>query len=322
MASPRQIFSPIFPSFSLIGTECVTLGSPLRCPGGSLPGLLPSSIRILMTAAVTSAICFLFCALCRAQLPSTGSITGARRYTQFCAGCHGDDGKGGDKGAALATSRSVVSRSDAELFRIVRDGTRQGMPPFAQIGDANIAAVVRYLRILEQNAVPAPPSAVVAPPGNVNSGRALFFGKAGCSSCHMVHGEGGFIARNLTTYASNRAAEAILSAIVSPDVPLVASSRVVTVTTIAGRQITGVLRNEDAFNLALQTEDGRYRFFSRNDLTAVTYSDHSLMPGDYGTRLTANELSDIVGFLIAASHESSGHEPGGRPPHTDTEPSQ
>lgn len=282
------------------------------------------STPFLSTLYIVSAISFLLCAPCPAQAPSAGSITGARRYTQFCAGCHGADGKGGDKAASLATSRSVTSRSDAELFRIVRDGTAQGMPPFAQIGDANLAAVVQYLRILEQNAVPTPASATAAPPGNANAGRALFFGKAGCSSCHMVHGEGGFIAPNLTTYTRNRSTQAVVDAIITPDSPLVASARVVTVTTVAGDKITGVLRNEDAFNLALQTQDGRYHFLSRSDLTAVTYSDHSLMPLDYGTRLTSNELSDIVGFLIASSHEPQGRSPraDAEPGPTDAEPSR
>jgi cytochrome c oxidase cbb3-type subunit III len=288
----------------------------------SLKLRLRISARFFSTASIACAICFILCARCPAQAPSAGSITGARRYTQFCAGCHGADGKGGDKAASLATSQSVISRSDAELFRMVRDGTAQGMPPFAQIGEANIAAVVRYLRILEQNAVPTPASATAAPPGDANAGRALFFGKAGCSACHMVHGEGGFIAPNLTTYARNRSAQAILDVILTPDSPLVSTSRVATVTTIAGQRITGVLRNEDAFNLALQTEDGRYHFFSRNDLTAVTYSDHSLMPLDYGTRLTASELSDIAGFLIASSREPRSGDLQSGGPRTDAEQNQ
>lgn len=270
-------------------------------------------------ACVASAISLALSAPCPAQAPPAATITGSRRYTQFCAGCHGADGKGGDKAASLATSRIVTSRSDAELFRIVRDGTPQGMPPFAQIGDANIAAVVRYLRVLERDAVPAPASAASAPAGDARAGRTLFFGKAGCSSCHLVHGKGGFIAPNLTTYARNRSAQNILDSILNPDSPLVSTSRVATVTTVAGRQITGVLRNEDAFDLALQTKDGRYHFFSRSELSNITYSDHSLMPRDYGTRLSRNELSDVVAFLIASSREPRSQDQGGGSPSQERE---
>jgi len=315
VASHPQILSPIGASSGLFGCRSDRRGSPDR----SIRFLRQSFGRPALwrtLACVASAVSVALCAACPAQAPSASTITGSRRYTQFCAGCHGADGKGGDKAASLATSRVVISRSDAELFRIVRDGTPQGMPPFAQIGEANIAAVVRYLRVLEQDAVPTPPLAVAAPAGDARAGRALFFGKAGCSSCHLVHGQGGFIAPNLTAYARNRSAQNILDEILNPDSPLVSTARVATVTTVAGRQITGVLRNEDAFDLALQTRDGRYHFFSRSELSNITYSDHSLMPRDYGTRLSPNELGDVIAFLIASSREPQGRELEGSQPET------
>ena len=137
--------------------------------------------------------------------------------------------------------------------------------------------------------------------GDVNAGRALYFGKAQCSTCHMIKGHGGFIASDLTTYGRSRTADAILQAITTPDTPLVPSSRVVSVLTKTGLKLTGVLRYEDNFSLALQMEDGRYHLLTRSDLTDVHYTDHSLMPRDYGTRLTSKELNDLVSFLIVAS---------------------
>jgi cytochrome c oxidase cbb3-type subunit III len=231
---------------------------------------------------------------------SNSTVIGARRYVQFCSGCHGVDGKGADKASALAANPEVMNLSDTELLRIVRDGTPNGMPPFAQIGDANIAAVVHFLRSLQESHA----SVGTGPPGSATgdaaSGEALFFGKAQCSACHMMRGKGGFIAGNLTTYARNRSANTILQEIIAPDSPLLPSSRVVNVTTNAGQTLTGVLRNEDNFNLALQTEDGRYHFLSRDELTNISYSDHSLMPRDYGSRLAPKDLYDIVSFLIAS----------------------
>jgi cytochrome c oxidase cbb3-type subunit III len=228
-------------------------------------------------------------------------IEGSRRFMEYCAGCHGDDGKGGSKVVSLATTLSVMTRSDAELTRIVHDGTTEGMPPFGQIGDANITAVVHYLRIIEGKSAPTniPTEAPVT--GDVNTGRVLYFGKARCSTCHMIKGQGGFIASDLTTYGRSRPADAILQAITTPDAPLVPSSRVVSVLTKSGLKLTGVLRYEDNFSLAIQMEDGRYHLLTRNDLTDVHYTDHSLMPRGYGTRLTSKELNDLVSFLIVAS---------------------
>jgi cytochrome c oxidase cbb3-type subunit 3 len=177
------------------------------------------------------------------------------------------------------------------------------MPSFAQIGDANIRAVVRYLRTLEAGMLPTNDSAVVVT-GDVGAGRALYFGKAQCSNCHMIAGEGGFIASDLTLYGKRRTTDAILKAIVTPDIPLAPTSRVADVRTRTGQEFTGVLRSEDNFNLVLQTLDGRYHFLAKSDLKNLRYTDHSLMPLDYGTRFTPLELNDIVSFLIVTGRSA------------------
>ena len=175
------------------------------------------------------------------------------------------------------------------------------MPSFAQIGDANIRAVLQFLRMLENNTASKSVSAEIAVTGDADLGRALYFGKAQCSQCHLMQGKGGFIARSLTDYGRNRAVDEILKAITTPDTPLAPSSQVVTVTTRTGQKLTGVLRNEDNFNLELQSENGRYHFLAMSDVKDVHYTEHSLMPRDYATRLSPKELNDIVSFLIISS---------------------
>jgi putative heme-binding domain-containing protein len=226
---------------------------------------------------------------------------GVQLYMGYCAGCHGADAKGGDKAPPLISAAGPLNRSDSELFRIVSDGTPGGMPPFAQIGDANMRAVLQFLRKLENNTAAKPASTEAAVTGDADSGRALYFGKAQCSQCHVMQGKGGFIASSLTYYGRNRPADEILKAITTPDTPPAPSSQVVTVTTSTGQKLTGVLRNEDNFNLELQSEDGRYHFLARSRVTDVHYSGHSLMPRDYATRLSRKELDDVVTFLIVSS---------------------
>ncbi len=196
---------------------------------------------------------FLFAGMpAEAPAQADGADRGMQQFMANCSGCHGADGKGGDKAASIATTLSVMKLSDEELSRIVHDGTAQGMPSFAQIGDANITAVVRYLRTLEAGMLPTNDSAVVVT-GDVDAGRALYFGKAQCSNCHMIAGEGGFIASDLTVYGKRRTTDAILKAIVTPDTPLAPTSRVADVRTKTGQKLTGVLRSEDNFSLVLQT---------------------------------------------------------------------
>jgi cytochrome c oxidase cbb3-type subunit III len=233
---------------------------------------------------------------------------GARRYMEYCAACHGTDARGGAKGPSLAGD-PTAGRSDDELYRIVQNGTQGGMPPFAQIGDANIRDLIAYLRLLENSGNTASPQ---GPPGNPAAGRTLFFGNAQCSACHMIEGQGGFMARSLTHYARNRTADTIRSAIVNPDHPLILSTQVVTVTLHGGQTLTGVLRNEDEFSLALQTTDGRFHLLSRSSVARVDYSGHSLMPHDFATRLSSNELNDIVSFLMSAAKVPQTREGSGQ----------
>jgi cytochrome c oxidase cbb3-type subunit 3 len=160
---------------------------------------------------------------------------------------------------------------------------------------------VQYLRLL-QGATGAASTAKLM--GDPNAGRQLFFGKGQCSTCHMVGGKGDFMAPELTSYAKNRTTDDILQAIVNPDADLQPTSRVAEVRTRAGESLTGVVRAEDTLNMTLQTEDGRYHFLSRNDLATVNYTDHSLMPHDYGTRLTSSELDDLVNFLIVTGRNA------------------
>jgi putative heme-binding domain-containing protein len=267
--------------------------------------------RWIETLLVVGTILF-GCGSIGAQTPRNDLGRGAQRFMEYCAGCHGADGKGGDKAPPLVSDSNLTKPSEAERFRIVHDGTKGGMPPFAQIGDANIRAVLQFLSRLEENTPSDSTSAEVTETGSVDAGRTLYFGKAECSRCHLMQGKGGFIASNLTTYGRKRTGDEILHAITTPDTPLVPSSQVVTVTTRTGQKLTGPLRNEDSFTLALQTEDGRYHLLSRSDVTDVRYSEHSLMPRDYSTRLSPRELNDIVSFLIAESRSQRPDKAEGR----------
>ncbi len=268
------------------------------------------SVRV-ETVLVLGAIVFGCASLeVRAQTNTAGQ--GAQRFMEYCAGCHGSDGRGGEKAPALVSASKPANPSDSELFRIVHDGTKGGMPPFGQIGDANIRAVLLFLRRLQDDAAPNGGAAEAPVMGDAEAGRTLYFGKAQCSSCHLMQGKGGFIARNLTAYGRNRTADEIMQAITNPDAPLAPSSQVVTVTTRTGQMLTGPLRNEDSFSLALQTEDGRYHLLARSDVTDVHYSEHSLMPRDYGTRLSPKDLNDIVSFLMAESRSPRPEKVEGR----------
>lgn len=223
-------------------------------------------------------------------------MAGSKSFSTNCSGCHGSDGRGGERAPDIATARNIASLADKDLSSIVRNGvTGAGMPSFSFLGDKGIATVVAYLRVLQGK------TSEVKISGNPEAGYTLFFGRAGCSGCHMVRGEGGYIASDLTDYASGIAPEIIRKAIVEPAEVVPARSQVIDLITASGQKINGVLRSEDNFNVTVQTRDGRFRHYVKSSLKKLDYTGHSLMPDDYKTRLSATQLDDIVGYLMRSA---------------------
>jgi cytochrome c oxidase cbb3-type subunit 3 len=232
----------------------------------------------------------------RSLLAQGDALEGSKTFATNCAGCHGSDGRGGERAPSIATARNVTSLTDAELSNFVRNGVPgSGMPAFGSLGDSGIRSVVAFLRQLQGK------TAEVKVTGDDAAGHALFFGQTGCSTCHMMHGEGGFIASDLSDYGSGIAPERIRKAIVEPETFVTPGSELVEVVT-SRESFHGVLRTEDNFTIVVQMEDGRYRTLAKADLMKFTHTGHSLMPTDYGTRLSSKELDDIVSYLIRSAN--------------------
>ena len=239
------------------------------------------------------------------------SDAGKKLFDGNCAGCHGLDARGGEHAPNIATNSEIQRKSDQELFRIVHDGAANlTMPAFSSIlSDGKIKAVVAYLRSLQGRAAGTPATL----PGDPVAGKSLFFGKAACSHCHTVvesgAGSGGFIASDLTGYAAGREPAEIRGAITNPSENPNPRARTAVIVTRDGQKLSGLIRNQDNFSVQLQSLDGVFHLLQRSDLASVTYDTQSLMPADYGQRLTPAELNDLVSFLIrvSASEPAAGH---------------
>ncbi|MGA8440672.1 MAG: c-type cytochrome [Candidatus Sulfotelmatobacter sp.] len=220
------------------------------------------------------------------------STRGKLTFASTCASCHGLDGRGGERAPNIAENQKVQRLSDAQIFHIIENGVPQtGMPAFHSLPRSDIKAVVTYLRTLQGK------NQTVKLPGDPGRGETIFFGKAGCSECHMVGGKGGFIASDLSAYARTHAAEQIQSAITSPPPSGDPQTRMVTATTRAGEKYVGRIRNEDNFSLQLQTLDGTFHFMDKADLKGLD-SSQTLMPSDYGSTLSSDELHDVISYLM------------------------
>jgi cytochrome c oxidase cbb3-type subunit III len=233
---------------------------------------------------------------------------GGRAFDSTCAGCHGLDGRGSDKGINIAGSAKVRHFTDAQVSEIISNGVAgTGMPAFHNLSARQISSLVTYLRIL-QGKVDAG-----TPPGNAVRGRAIFFGKAECSSCHTISGEGGFLGPDLSVYGSVASAKRIRGEILRTERIPPAGYRSAVLTTRDGDRLEGVIRNEDNFSVQLQTKDGNFHFLQKSDLQALEPLGQSMMPANYRQLLTAEELDDLVSYLMnagpAASQPQTSHKP-------------
>jgi cytochrome c oxidase cbb3-type subunit 3 len=221
---------------------------------------------------------------------------GKRAFESRCAGCHGLDGRGGERAPDIALNSKTQQRSDDDLFQIITLGLPgTGMPSFASLG-SNTKNVVAYLRQLQGK------SNAATVPGNVQKGRELFYGKARCSECHAVAGSGGFIAAELSGFGKNRSPDEIRQAITMPSSTNRIGSKM-TVKMRDGQEYSGLVRNEDNFSLQLQSLNGEFHLFQKSELTSFWRQPDSLMPADYATTLNTDELNDLISFLMFAARD-------------------
>ena len=214
-------------------------------------------------------------------------------YESVCAACHGLDARGSERGPDIVSRPEVVGKTDAELAQILANGRPAGgMPSFSSFGVAKISAMVAYLRTLQGR------GKVFMLPGDPERGRALFFGKAKCSECHSLAGQGGFFAPDLASYRESADANEIRTKILNPDRELDPRRGLAHVVLSDGSELTGAVRNEDNFSIQLQTANGAFHLLNKSDVRSQTYLGASGMPSDYGSTLTAEELNDVISFLL------------------------
>jgi cytochrome c oxidase cbb3-type subunit III len=230
------------------------------------------------------------------QNVDTSNVDGKQVFESRCAGCHGLDGRGGERAPDIASSEKTQRRSDEDLSRIIAGGVPgSGMPAFASLG-SNLKNVVTYLRQLQGKNDSA------KLPGDVKRGRELFYGKPQCSECHAIAGLGGFIASELTGFGGNHSEAEVRQAIVKPSSATRLGGKMI-VKMRDGKEYSGVVRNEDNFSLQLQTIDGAFQLFQKSEFASFSRQPDSLMPANYATTLTRNELDDLVSFLMSAARE-------------------
>lgn len=216
---------------------------------------------------------------------------GREIYNKTCTVCHGVDGEAGDRGPALAATRSYVRRTDAELFDAVRNGIEGAGMPASGLGAEDAWRVVAYIRSLRARAADFPVA------GDVAAGADLFWGSAECSRCHMVRGRGGLLGPDLTDLGERLSLRAVREALTTAKPYPQTGYEPATIHTKTGEVIRGVLKNRHNFSYQLLSEDGRLHLLTADEVDRVELQTDPMMPADYDQRLSAEEFRDLLAYL-------------------------
>jgi putative heme-binding domain-containing protein len=216
---------------------------------------------------------------------------GGRWFANFCAGCHGPDGNA-IPGADLSKPNLRRATDDSRMASIMLGGIPgTAMPPNA-INQRQVQTIIAYIHSLRT----APPKITAV--GGASSGQAIFEGKGGCLACHRVRDKGGFSGPDLSDIGIQRRAADLERSLLDPAAEVLPQNGAAVAVTASGETIRGRLLNADTHHVQMVDTQGRLRNLPRETLGSFTRERTTPMPS-YRGRLTAQELADVVAYLIS-----------------------
>jgi putative heme-binding domain-containing protein len=223
------------------------------------------------------------------QYTQADIATGYGVYQTQCAHCHGPSG---DQVSGIDLRRRIFKRSstDEDLARVITAGVPgTGMPPVA-LRAPELTGVVAYIRAgFDQT--------MDVTVGDATRGRTIFDGKGECGSCHRVRGRGPRSAPDLSDIGLARTPAALRRTLVDPSSAMIPINRPVRIVTRDGRTIRGRRLNEDTYTVQVLDVDEKLLSLAKSDIRTFVVDTTSPMPS-YGTKLTADEIADVLAYLL------------------------
>lgn len=217
-------------------------------------------------------------------------LAGAKTYADHCQVCHGEKGDGiGAVNLARQQFKTVVT--DDDIRRVLKQGVpAAGMPSFAALRENEVDGLIAFIRSGLDTHAGSEPS------GDPLAGKALFFGVAGCSTCHLQHGFGPMAAPDLSNIGTLRLPSYLASLIRDPNSVLLPINKQVIIRTVDGAVIRGRRLNEDTYTMQLVTNDGKLVSISRDHIAALRVAALATMPA-YGKKLSDKQIADLTAYL-------------------------
>ncbi|WP_236974336.1 PVC-type heme-binding CxxCH protein [Membranihabitans maritimus] len=132
--------------------------------------------------------------------------------------------------------------------------------------------------------------------GDVGRGRKLFYGKAICSSCHAIGGDGSDFGPDLSNIGEIRSRHDILEALVYPSASFAREYDTYEVKT-SDNTYQGIIKDQTEQFLLLKIGPNSEVRIPQNEIISIETKSVSLMPPGLEKQLTIGELSDLMAFL-------------------------
>jgi putative heme-binding domain-containing protein len=244
--------------------------------------------KILVAVGVAIAATTLSFAQTRPAANDPAAVqAGTALFRERCAECHGTDAKGV---AGHDLTRIWISgASDERVFQIIRQGVPNTIMPSTSAPDAEVWALVIYLRSLNGA------GATDASKGNAENGERIFW--ASCGACHTFNGRGGPLGPDLSRIAQSQSRELLTRALREPNASIPDGYKPVTIVTRQGERVRGVRKSEDAFSIQLMDEGGHLRGYLKTSVREILRDTNSLMPAFGPDRLNDSDVTDVLAFL-------------------------
>jgi putative heme-binding domain-containing protein len=245
----------------------------------------------------------LFGQLDRAGPPSTQNAlaqnvhrveAGSTSFRQLCTSCHGRNGEGGQgegQGPNLATNWEVRRAKDQELFGFIKNGVSGTAMPAFPLPDERIWELAAFVRSLNS------PANSVPTQGSPEAGGSVFFGKGGCSTCHMIKGRGGYLGPDLSNIGATRRLSELRDALTKPSSIPSADFRPVLLHDSQGRQLRAIAKHTSKWDAQVLDENGGLHLLRGDAMQRLSFQEKSWMPSDIAQRLSPDEITNLLAFL-------------------------
>ena len=210
-------------------------------------------------------------------------------YMLACAGCHGPSGEGG-RGPSLMLGPAAQNKQPTEVFSSIKNGVPgSDMPPFP-MSDEQLWQLTAYVRSLSR------PAYEIDVPGDRAAGKTLFYGKAGCSNCHMIRGRGGHLGPDLSNAGLQNYMYQLREGVLDPHKHITPGFDPVRVTTKDGKTLEGVAKSYTNYAVQLLDREGTLHMLDARGLTEVLFLKKSWMP-KVTDSLAEDEVQNVLAFL-------------------------